>query len=113
MNARRLFGVLARDASAARLRAAGLQRAIPVGMIDVRLAHLDAMLVRIAHDLGWRVEAHRLRVQQRAAKTLGIAALEPARRIDEQREARGMALGKAVLAEAFDLAEAAFGEIAS
>jgi hypothetical protein len=38
--------------------------------------------------------------------------LDPGRDIDQQREARGVAFGKAVFAEALDLLEAALGEIA-
>ena len=44
MNVRRLFGMLARDATLARLRTVGFERAIPIRMVDVRLAHLDAVL---------------------------------------------------------------------
>ena len=36
--------------------------------------------------------------------------LDPGRDVDEMREARRMAFGKAVAAEAFDLAKAAFGK---
>jgi hypothetical protein len=39
-------------------------------------------------------------------------ALEPARHIDQQRKAGGVAFGKAIFAEALDLAEAALGELA-
>ncbi len=81
-------------------------------MVDVDRADLDAVLLRIAHDLRRGIEAHRLAVEQRRGEHVGIAALHPGRGIDEQREARGMAFGKAVFAEAFDLAEAALGEIA-
>jgi hypothetical protein len=34
-------------------------------------AHLDAVLAGVAHDLGGRVEAHRLGVQQRAGEDAG------------------------------------------
>ena len=81
-------------------------------MIDVDRAHLDAVLARVADDLGRGVEAHRLAVQQRAGEDLGVEAFDPGRDIDEQRKARGMAFGKAVVAEPLDLAEAALGEIA-
>src|SRR5262249_61482500 len=43
---------------------------------------------------------------------IGIAALEPSRGIDEQRKTRRMALGETIFAEAFDLVEAALGELA-
>src|SRR5882724_7448450 len=38
-------------------------------------------------------------------------ALDPGRDVDEQREARGMALGKTVFAEAFDLLETILDEL--
>ena len=38
-------------------------------------------------------------------------AFEPGRDIDEMGEARGVALGEAIFAEAFDLVEAALGEV--
>ncbi len=81
-------------------------------MVDIHRTHLDAVLADIAHDLRRRVEAHGLRVDQRRCKGIRIAALEPGRGIDEEREARRMAFRKAVFAEAFDLAETAFGEVA-
>ena len=46
------------------------------------------------------------------AEDVRIVALDPGRDIDEEREARRVALGEAVLAEALDLAEAALGELA-
>ena len=70
------------------------------------------MLGRIAHDLGRRVKTHGLRVEQRAGEGGGEVALEPARHVDEMREARRMALGKAVFAEAADLVEATLREVA-
>ena len=80
-------------------------------MIDVDLAHLDPMLARVADDLGRRVEAHRLRVEQRAGERRRIVAFQPARDIDQMREARGVAFGEAIFAEALDLVEAALGEV--
>ncbi len=81
-------------------------------MIDVRRPHLDAVLARVAHDLRRRVEAHRLRVQQRGGEGVRIAAFQPGRGIDQQREAGGVAFREAVFAEALDLVEAALGEVA-
>ena len=92
--------------------AARFQRAVPVGEVDVGGAHLDAVLARIAHDLRRRIEAHRLRVQQRRRERRRVMALDPGRDVDEMREARRVALGEAVLAEALDLVEAALGEVA-
>ena len=86
------------------------QRAVPLALIYVDLAHLDPMLARVAHDLGRSVEAHRLRVQQRAGERRGIFPLQPARDVNEVGEARGVAFGKAIFAEALDLVEAALGE---
>ena len=89
-----------------------LQRRVPLRVIDVDRPHLDAVLAHVAHDLRRRIEAHRLRVEQRRREHVRIAALEPGRRVDQQREARGVAFGKTVFAEALDLLEAALGEIA-
>src|SRR5690348_7334086 len=80
-----------------------LQRAIPVAVIHIDFAHLDAMFARVADDLRGGVEAHRLRVQQRAGERRWVAPLEPARHVDQVREARSMALGEAIFAEALDL----------
>ena len=81
-------------------------------MIDIDRPHFDAVLAQVAHDLRRRVEAHRLRVEQRSREDVRIAALEPGRGIDQEREARGVAFREAVFAEALDLLEAALGEIA-
>ena len=59
-----------------------------------------------------RVKAHRLAVEQRRREHVRVTAFHPGRGIDEDREARGMAFRKAVIAEALDLLEAALGEIA-
>ena len=80
-------------------------------MIDVDLARLDAVVARIAHDLGWGVEPHRLRIEQRAGEGCGVMALDPRRDVDQQRETGRVAFGKAVFAETFDLVEAARREV--
>ena len=41
------------------------------GKIDVHLAHLHAVLARVADELGRGVEAHGLGIQQAAQKTSG------------------------------------------
>lgn len=74
-------------------------------------AHLDAMLLRIAHDLRGRVKAHRLRVEERRAEDVGMMMLHPTARIGDLGKARRVALGKAIGAEALDLLEGALGEI--
>jgi hypothetical protein len=63
------------------------------------------------HQLGGAVETHGLRVEQRREKARRLVVLEPAAHGDQQREARGVAFGKAVVAEAEDLLEDGFGEL--
>ena len=48
-----------------------LQRAVPAGGVDADRPDLDAMRRGVAHDLGRRVEAHRLGVEQAAQNTSG------------------------------------------
>ena len=88
-----------------------LQRAVPVGMIDVDRAHVDAVILGVPHELCRLVEPHRLGIEHRRAEDVGIEGLEPAGGIDEQREGSGVTLGKAVFAETLDLLEAAFGKL--
>ena len=89
----------------------GLQCAVPVAVIDVGLARLDTMVACTAHDLRRRVKAHGLRIEQSAGEYRRVMAFEPGRDIDEMSEASGVAFGKAIFAEAFDLVEAALREI--
>ena len=56
---------------------ARLQRAVPAAEIDVDRANFDAVLLGVADDLRRRVEPHRLRIQQRTGKNIGVAALDP------------------------------------
>ena len=86
------------------------ERAVPVAGIDVGRPHLDAVLSGIAHELRGCIKAHRLGIEQRRAEDLGIVVLHPGRDIDQDRKARGMAFGKAVFAESFDLLETAVDE---
>jgi hypothetical protein len=87
------------------------QRAVPGGQVDVDLADVDAMVLRVADELCRLVETHRLRIQNRGAEHVGIEGLEPAGGVDQQGEGGGVAFGKAVLAETLDLLEAALGEL--
>jgi hypothetical protein len=66
--------------------------------------------LRVVHQGGGAVEAHRLRVEQRAQKGGGMVALEPRGGVGDERKARRVALGKAVLAKAADLLEDPLGE---
>ena len=88
-----------------------LQRAVPAGKIDVDLADFDAVVARVAHKLGRRVETHGLGVEDRRAEDVGIKGLEPAGGVDQQCEGRCMAFRKAVFAETLDLLEAALGKL--
>src|SRR5215469_295187 len=45
-----------------------LQRAVPIAVVDVRRADLDAVLDGVAHDLGRGVEAHGLAVEKGASE---------------------------------------------
>src|SRR5215207_10213306 len=74
------------------------------------MADIDAMITSITHDLGRCIEAHGLRIQESRGKDRGIMTFEPGRHIDEMREARRMAFGKAIFTEALDLAKAALSE---
>ena len=80
--------------------------------VDADRAHLDAMLARVADELGGRVEAHRLGVEQGRAEDVRMVALHPGRGVGDLGEAGGVAFGKAVAAEALDLLEGALGEVA-
>ena len=88
-----------------------LQGAVPVAGQDVGGAHLHPVLPGVPHQLGGRVEAHGLGVDQGGAEGVGPAPFHPGRGVDQQGEADGVALGEAVGAEPLDLAEAALGEV--
>ena len=87
-----------------------LQRAVPAGMADIGRTHGDAAAARLGDELRGGIEPHRLGVQQRADKDIGIMPLDPGRDIDKQREARRMRFRKTVGAEPLDLPETALGE---
>ena len=88
-----------------------LQRAVPARGVDADRADLDAVLARVAHDLRRGVEAHRLGVEQRRAEHVRMLALQPGRGVGDQREGGGVALRKAVAAEALELLEGPLGEV--
>jgi hypothetical protein len=58
---------------------------------------------RILHQLRWRIEAHRLAVEQRTQEGVGVMALDPGADIDELGKAGRMAFRKAVFAKPLDL----------
>ena len=88
-----------------------LQGAVPETEIDIGRANLDAVFACIAHDLRRRIKTHGLTVDQSRGEDCGVDAFDPCRDIDEMREARRMALRKAIGSEALDLLEAAHREI--
>jgi hypothetical protein len=79
------------------------ERAVPFADRDVRASHFDTVPARIGHQLRRRIEAHRLRVQERGAKRRRLVTLEPGRDIHEQRERSRMRFRETVFAEAQDL----------
>ena len=88
-----------------------LQRAVPSRGVDANGANFDAMIARIAHDLGGRIEAHGLRVQQSRAEDVRMVALEPRGGVGDQRERGGVALGESIAAETLQLAEGLLREV--
>ncbi len=63
------------------------------------------MAARIFHERAWRIEAHRLRIENRRREFGRVVVLQVSRRIHEQRETRRVALGKSVVGESIDLVE--------
>jgi hypothetical protein len=53
------------------------QRGIPIGKVHVDFAQIDAVLAGVADELGRRIEAHRLGVEETGAEDVGIVALHP------------------------------------
>ena len=80
-----------------------LDRALRGAAVDVRRAHLDPAPLRVAHERRRRVEAHRLRVQQRAEELGGEVVPQPRRLVGEQRERRRVRLREAEAGEADEL----------
>ena len=68
------------------------------------------MITGAAHDLGRRIKAHGLGIEQRRGEGGGMMAFEPGRDIDQEREAGGMAFRKTIFTKAFDLVEAVLRE---
>src|SRR5205085_2628903 len=63
----------------------------------------DTVAPRIADELRRRVEAHRLRIDERRAKRRRFVTLQPCRDVHEQGERRRMRFRETVLAEALYL----------
>jgi hypothetical protein len=66
----------------------------------------------VLHQLAGRVEAQGLAVEHRCQELGRMVALDPAARVDQQREARRVTFREAVLREALDRLEDRLGELA-
>src|SRR6266702_3178549 len=80
-----------------------LEGRLPIAQGHVGRQYLDAVTLRILHQLRRRIKPQRQTVQQTGQKSGRLIALQPRAEIDEQRETRGMTLWKTVFAEALDL----------
>src|SRR5262245_50546653 len=89
-----------------------LDRAVTQRPLHARAEHFDAVTDGVAHDGVRRVEAHRLRVQQRARELRRVVQLDPGTRVDEVGEAHRVALREPEVGKAFDLVHDVVGNIA-
>lgn len=89
-----------------------LQRAIPARGVDANRPHIDSMRDRVPDDLGRRIKAHGLSVQQRRAEHIRMPAFQPGAGISDERERGRVRFRKAVRAEAFELTKGLLGEVA-
>ena len=80
-----------------------LDRALRSAAVHVRRAHLDPAPLRVAHERRRRVEAHRLRVQQRAEELARVVVPQPRRLVGEQPERGRVRLREAEAGEADEL----------
>src|SRR3546814_12435828 len=71
-----------------------LQDVVPKACIDIDGTHLHAMFLRITADLRRSVEAHGLRIQQRAGKDGRITTFDPGGNITQLGEELRMAYGE-------------------
>src|SRR5215469_17903009 len=74
------------DFSCACRRGGWLQGAIPVAVIDVDGADLDAVLARIANELRRLIKAHRLTVEDGGAEHIRVPAFDEGRSINQKRK---------------------------
>ncbi len=91
---------------------ARLERAVAARRVDARAEHLHAVTHRVAHDRVRRVEAHRLRVEQRARELGRVVQLHPRARVHEVGEAHRVALGEAEVGERLELVGDLLGRLA-
>ena len=82
-----------------------LERAARGAQVHVRRPHLHPAPLRVPHERGGRVEAHRLRVQERAQELGRIVVPQPRRLVGEQPERGRMRLREAEAGKADELVE--------
>ena len=73
--------------------------------MHIDAAHGDPVVACVSQDLGGRVEAHRLAVEERGGEGRGMVPLQPRACVDEVREACGVRLREPVSGESLDLLE--------
>jgi hypothetical protein len=89
-----------------------LQRAVVAAVLHVHRQRRHAVAARVLEQGVRRVEAHGLRVEQRADERRRVVALEVARGVGDERERGGVRLGEAVVGEALELLEDALALLA-
>ena len=80
-----------------------LERALRGAAVDVDRPHLHPTPLRVPHQRGRRIEAHRLRVQKRREELARVVMAQPRRLVGEQAERRRVGLGEAEAREAGQL----------
>ena len=87
-SARRVLLPDARDVLEPDPHRAALDRALRARAVHVGREHLDPVPLRVPHERRRRVEAHRLRVQERAEELGRVVVAQPRRLVREQRRTR-------------------------
>ena len=82
---------------------AGLERVVPPAPRHIHRVHPHAVALRILDERPRCVEPHRLRVEHRAEEFRRVVVPQVGARVHQEREARRMALGEAVVGEGVDL----------
>jgi hypothetical protein len=79
-------------------------------VIDIGRQDGDPVLARVADQLGGRVEAHGLAIDQRGGERGRVVVFQIGRGVDQQGETGGVRLGESVFAEPADLLKDALSE---
>ena len=88
-----------------------LDQALRPAQVDVGRPHLHPAPLAVSDEAGRRVEAHRLRVQERAQELGRIVVAEPGRLVGKQRERGRVRLREPEAGEADELVVDAVGEL--